>query len=168
MQVEQHARPVIVVGVDGSESSTAALVWAIDEAERRGASVEAVCAWVYAIGAPPYLVGGGSVHDYLVREAEETVNAAVTAARSERPGSTVTITSETMPGPPALALLRRSHDAELLVVGSRGRGGFSSLLLGSVSQQVTMHATCPVVVVRASRPAPLETTDSTAAREPVG
>jgi nucleotide-binding universal stress UspA family protein len=166
MQVEQHARPVIVVGVDGSESSAAALAWAIDEAERRGASVEAVCAWVYAIDSPPYLVGGGSVHDHLVAEAEATVTRVVSAALAARPDTTVAVTCETMPGPPALALLRRSHDAELLVVGSRGRGGFSSLLLGSVSQQVATHATCPVVVVRKGRPAPLDAEGSVP--EPVG
>jgi nucleotide-binding universal stress UspA family protein len=144
-------RPVVVVGVDGSEASAAALRWALDEAERRDAEVEAVCAWEYSVASPPYLVGGGSVHEYVVEDAKRTVHLAVESALAERPGCRVPVREEAVPGPPAMALLRRAGPADLVVVGSRGRGGFRSLLLGSVSHQVVTHAECPVVVVRPTR-----------------
>jgi nucleotide-binding universal stress UspA family protein len=148
--MERQVRPVVVVGVDGSKESAAALDWALDEAERRSASVEAVCAWEYSVASPPYLVSTGSVHEYVVGDAERTVHLAVADALARRPGTSVKVTEHAVPGPPALALLRAAEDAELVVVGSRGRGGFRALLLGSVSQQVVTHAPCPVVVVRST------------------
>ncbi|HSL58065.1 MAG TPA: universal stress protein [Acidimicrobiales bacterium] len=138
----------IVVGVDGSTNSRAALRWALDEAQRRGATVAAVAAWNF----PTYAYTGVAVApptaeiEQAAREGlAEAVREEVTAVAGEHPS--VEITQVVLEGPPAATLIEASRDAELLVVGSRGLGGFRGLLLGSVSHQVSSHAHCPVVVV---------------------
>jgi nucleotide-binding universal stress UspA family protein len=139
--------PLIVVGVDGSPSSVEALEWAIGQAALTHASVEAVTAWHYpsTYGAP--LPDDG---DYG-QLAAETLSKAITAARNTRMSAgeaAVDIAAVVAQGHPAQILLDRSAGASLLVVGSRGHGGFAEALLGSVSQHVVHHAACPVVIIR--------------------
>ncbi|MEO7125018.1 MAG: universal stress protein [Nakamurella sp.] len=138
----------IVVGVDGSPGSLAALRFALAEARLRDAEVQALCAWHYldTFGGPEVLPEG---YD-LRAEAERTVNDAVAAVDpAERAG--VLVTPSTPHGSPAQVLLDAAAGADLLVVGTRGHGGFTGLLLGSVSAQCVHHAPCPVVVIPASR-----------------
>jgi nucleotide-binding universal stress UspA family protein len=144
-------RDVVVVGVDGSEPSAAALRWAFDEAERRHVELEVVCAWEYPEGSAPFLLGGRSFYAAAVAAAHDVLHEMVDELRTQRPDADVEVHLVAVPGPAALGLLRRAEDAELLVVGTRGRGTVRSLLLGSVSQQCCAHATCPVVVVGPSR-----------------
>lgn len=137
----------IVVGVDGSPGSRAALHWAHDEAALRKATLVTVTVWQFpvmtslpAFGAmpPPEDMGGDAEAALLRTLSEEGI-----AASDEVPVTTVVAEGAAAP-----ALLDAAADADLLVVGSRGHGGFTGLLLGSVSQQCVSHAPCPVVVVR--------------------
>lgn len=135
----------IVVGVDGSESSHRALEWAVDEARLRHATVEAVHAWTYSpLGTSPY---HPSVLDpsMMERIAHEVLDEAIAAVDT----SGVTVSKSLVCDGAATALLEEGKGADLLVVGSRGRGGFAGLLLGSVSQQIVHHARCPVVIIPA-------------------
>jgi nucleotide-binding universal stress UspA family protein len=149
----------IVVGVDGSEASAAALRWAFDEAIRSQADLEVVSAWNYPVGSEPFVLGGPMVVESAVAGTTETVHRMVREVRDSRPDADVVVREMPMSGPAAAALLRRAEDADMLVVGSRGRGGFRALLLGSVSQHCVTHAPCPVVVVHPDR-APGETVAS--------
>ncbi len=137
----------IVVGVDGSVGSRAALRWAVAEARLRRAPLEVVSVWQFpvmttlpAFGAmpPPENLGGEAESSLLAVLAEEEVT-----STEEAPVSTIVAE-----GSPAAALIEAASDADLLVVGSRGHGGFTGMLLGSVSQHCVGHARCPVVVVR--------------------
>lgn len=136
----------IVVGVDGSDQAITALEWALDEGRLRGAEVAVVHAF--------YLFPDLSETAVLTEEpdmflrAEELLRKTVEPALATRPG--VHMTTRALQGPPARTLLDAAAGADLLVVGSRGRGGFAGLLLGSVSQQCVHHAPCPVVVVPSS------------------
>jgi len=139
----------IVVGVDGSECARDALVRAAKEAALRGARLQVVCAWeippaVYAGGLAPAI--DQATLDGFRENAEAVVREAV--AEVERVQPSVPCEGEALEGQPAEVLLDQARDASLIVVGTRGRGGFASLLLGSVSQQVVHHAPCPVLVVR--------------------
>ncbi len=136
----------IVVGVDGSVPSKAALAWAVRQAKLTGAVVEAVIAWNYP-GTYGYPAPIGDDANY-----EELAARVVTDAIAEvaGPAGPVEIRSEVVEGNPAAALLAASAGAELLVVGSRGHRGFVEALLGSVSQHCVHHATCPVVIIRDS------------------
>jgi nucleotide-binding universal stress UspA family protein len=142
-----HAR--IVVGVDGSEHARRALQWAVDEARLRGARVEAVHAWHYPyLPTPPYerpRVRGADEIEKAARTKLERVVASVDANGLVAPIEPILVWDSN----PANALLDAAKGADMLVVGSRGRGGFSGLLLGSVSQEVAPHAKCAVVIVRA-------------------
>ncbi|HEV8627019.1 MAG TPA: universal stress protein [Acidimicrobiia bacterium] len=131
----------IVVGVDGSDQSLAALEWAMTEGRVRGAVVEVVHAFM------PDLSEVGLVNDpgTARREAEELLRKMAEPALVAHPG--VQVTTRELEGPSARTLLDAAAGADLLVVGSRGRGGFAGLMLGSVSQQCVHHAPCPVVVV---------------------
>jgi nucleotide-binding universal stress UspA family protein len=136
--------PRIVVGVDGSAESQRALAWALDEARRRRATLQVVHAW--KIPQPdPYLpvVLGPEVFETSART---VLREAVAGIEADPDGPAVE--TELVCDSPAHALLDAAKDADLLVVGSHGRGGFAGMLLGSVSQHVLHHATCPVVVVR--------------------
>lgn len=139
----------IVVGIDGSEPSQLALRWAIEEAVLRGSSVEAMHAWrdLYSGSASPY--GVGFIDPTIYSDAAEAIVAAVVDAVDESV-LTSPIRRLVVHDSAAHALLEAGKGADLIVVGSRGRGGFAGLLLGSVSQQVMHHATCPVVVIPAS------------------
>jgi nucleotide-binding universal stress UspA family protein len=135
----------IVVGTDGSEQSRTAVRWAAAEAGLRGAPLKVLIA--YSWSGPPEAFGGAGVRpDVVARRFEEVAAAAAAEARATEPG--IEITASAVIGDPASALLHSGRTAAMLVVGNRGRGGFASLLLGSVSQRVATHATGPVVVVR--------------------
>lgn len=139
----------IVVGVDGSDQSRNALRWALDEARLRGAEVEAVQVWDYPVLT--YIPGVVSpptfAHDDLEAEARTELDQAVDAVLDDVEGAPG-VERVVIEGSAAEQLLRRAGDADLLVVGHRGRGGFADLMLGSVAHQVSAHATCPVVIVR--------------------
>jgi nucleotide-binding universal stress UspA family protein len=133
----------IVVGVDGSEGSKAALRWAVGQAELTGAKVEAVAAWEYpaTYGWAPMYSDDETLPELTKKQVSETVRDTLGAEAADLIGVTVT------EGQSAHVLLTSSAGADLLVVGRRGRGGFAGLLLGSVSQHCVHHASCPVVVV---------------------
>jgi nucleotide-binding universal stress UspA family protein len=141
---EQERR--IVVGVDGSVSSKAALAWATQQAKLTGAVVEAVIAW-HSPGTYGYPVPAVDYNDY---EKLATEVVADTIAEVAGPGGPAEIRPQVVEGNPAAALLAASAGADLLVVGSRGHGGLVEALLGSVSQHCVHHATCPVVIIRDS------------------
>jgi nucleotide-binding universal stress UspA family protein len=134
----------IVVGVDGSECSHDALRWAVEEASRRQAALEAVFALTFPYVVP---VAGHLADDAKwLERADKKLDGLL---RTELGGrSDVEVTRRVEEGPAARALLDAAKGADMLVVGSRGRGGFAGLVLGSVSQQCVQHAGCPVVVVR--------------------
>lgn len=138
----------IVVGVDGSDSSKAALAWAVRQAAVTGAAVDALIAWQ----VPGPFVYGYAVtvaRPELEKEAAKILDEAIAEAAALAPG--VKIRPVVVQDNPAQALLDAAKDAELLVVGSRGHGGFAEALLGSVGQHCAHHATCPVVIIRGAR-----------------
>lgn len=136
----------IVVGVDGSSGSHRALAWAVEEARIRGAAVEAVHVWTtpYVAGFPYTTLVLDPAQ--LEQHAHELLAAAI--AGVDTAGLAVPVQPVVAAGGPAEAILAHAKGADLVVVGTRGRGGFTGLLLGSVSQQVVHHATCPVVIVQ--------------------
>jgi nucleotide-binding universal stress UspA family protein len=143
-----EAMRTIVVGVDGSPESLLALEWAYTEALASGAELNVVHAWIC-----PYTLSDRSVRE--VRKPMEFAAAKVLQSSLESLGSRLTdgsvvIHSTLCEQTPAEALLKESEVAEILVVGSRGRGGLRSLVLGSVSRAVLHRAGCPVAVVRAA------------------
>ena len=134
----------IVVGFDGSDHSARALDLAIEEARLRQATLEVVYAYVVPVywTAPQYPVELPQVEDDIIREAEALVDKAAADVPSG-----VEVKRVIARGPAAHVLLEAAEGADLLIVGSRGRGGFRGLLLGSTSHQLVTHAPCPVVVV---------------------
>lgn len=139
----------ILVGYDGSADATVALNWALDEADRSGRPVRLayVFEWLTAVGwVGPGVAPGIWPDDTARREVEELVRSAAAKAAADRPGRTVH--GEVFDGPPAMVLQERSAEAGMLVLGSRGHGGFAGLLAGSTAVSVAAHAHCPVVVVR--------------------
>jgi len=147
----------IVVGVDGSPASQAALRWAAEEARLRGARLVVVHAWTYVppapIGQPGMIpMPAGDLAGQLEAErnaAEAELEAAIGEAFPGQPQ--VEVETRLVEGDPAEALGSEAEGADLIVVGSRGRTGLASALLGSVSRHVVHHAGCPVVVVKAAR-----------------
>lgn len=143
----------IVVGVDGSNAAESALRWALDEAHLRGATVEAVHVWRY----PVYTYASGVLrapvfaHDSLHEEARAVLDDAVDAGLAGEHHASV-VERVLLEGGAVEQLVQRAEHADLLVVGHRGSGGFAGLLLGSVAQQCSAHATCPVVIVRDAGP----------------
>lgn len=136
----------VVVGVDGSEGSRRALRWAAAEANVRKDALELVHVWerpqAYApLGLGAYPIDPEPIHD----TARDLLGDLVAEAKELAPD--VEVRGELVEAAPAHGLLEAARTADLLVVGSRGLGGFTSLLLGSVSQQVVHHAPCPVVIV---------------------
>jgi nucleotide-binding universal stress UspA family protein len=145
-------RPVLV-GYDGSPGAEAALAWALDEAARTGAPVELA----YALAWPPVVpapVTSADVWpmDDTRRAISAMLQTAVAQAAESHPG--VAVAWLVLDGPAAPVLQDRSHGAALLVLGSRGHGGFAGLLLGSTAVAVSAHAHCPTVVVRGVEPGP--------------
>jgi nucleotide-binding universal stress UspA family protein len=141
--------PRIVVAVDGSPSSRTALGWAARQAELTGAILEAVIVWQYPASSGTYGWAPVSMQDQGTdygELAEKTLTDAINAVVD--PASDITVRPTVAQGNPAQVLLDAAKDADLLVVGSRGHGGFTGALLGSVSQHCVHHAHCPVVVIR--------------------
>jgi nucleotide-binding universal stress UspA family protein len=141
----EHAR--IVVGADGSPGAAAALEWAFAEARRRGSAVHAVSAyherWSLSAGVVASPGAALELTDALAENARRILD----DVRGAAPEG-VRVTVESVASAPGPALVAAAADGDLLVVGSRGRGGFASLLLGSVSQYCAAHAGGAVVVVR--------------------
>jgi nucleotide-binding universal stress UspA family protein len=139
---------LIVVGVDGSDGGASALEFAAGEAAFRGALLRIVSAWdvppvAYSVEFTPPLDAG--TLDAFRARAQQFADDALAEVKQRHPsleGEALAVQ-----GQPADVLIAQRADATLIVVGRRGLGGFRSLLLGSVSQQVVQHATCPVVVV---------------------
>lgn len=134
----------IVVGIDGSETAHRALAWAVAEARLRQAQLDVVHAWQV-----PGVVGGQYALPYDPQPFEEAARSTLADAIKGRDVSG--LPGEVRPvlvcAGAAAAILQASEGADLVVVGSRGLGGFKELLLGSVSHQVAHHARCPVVIV---------------------
>ena len=138
---------VIVVGVDGSDSSRDALSWALDQAALTGAGLRAVSSWRwpnYLTRLPP----GADLAEETSRVLDEVVDGVL--AQNPQAAATVSVTKHVVEGPAGPALLTQSDGATLLVVGARGRAAFPGMLLGSVAEYCVRQGTCPVVVVRAS------------------
>lgn len=141
----------IVVGVDGSEGSVKALRFAIEEARIHDGEVKAVDVW----HVPPIVYEAGWAATPIDLEAYSTeARAALDRCLEEAggAGSDVTVTLVVRQGQPAKVLCEEAHDADLLFVGTRGRGGIRGALLGSVSQACAHHAPCPIVVVPPDAP----------------
>jgi nucleotide-binding universal stress UspA family protein len=139
----ETAAAVIVVGVDGSDSSAEAVRWAARQATLTGASLRAVASWRW----PNYVTRVPPGVD-LDAETTETLHEVVTAALADYPE--LAVTEHVIEGPAGPALLTQASDATLLVVGARGRAAFPGMLLGSVAEYCVRNGPCPVVVVRAS------------------
>jgi nucleotide-binding universal stress UspA family protein len=141
----------IVVGADGSPSSRAALRWAVRQAELTGATVQAVIAWQYPVAtggyawAPVAVLDGADLQEAAEKALADEIGEVVGGSSS----SDVRVRPAAIEGNPSQVLIEASAGADLLVVGSRGHGGFAGALLGSVSQHCVHHADCPVVIVRA-------------------
>ena len=142
----------IVVGLDGSDCSRTALEFALDEAVLRGAGLRVVAAapeadyWATSYGLSQSLL------EELAADLEKTTRAMVDAVVRERGGAAadVPVQVRAVPGTPGQVLVDQSRDADMLVVGHRGRGGLRSAVLGSVGLQCVLHATVPVTVVRSA------------------
>ncbi|OZC41521.1 universal stress protein UspA [Rhodococcus sp. WWJCD1] len=141
MTNNSSAKGRIVVGVDGSPCSILALQRARPIADALGWGIDAVAAWQY----PSYLGAGIAGELRPDDDARKFLDDAIEAAfGSEEPADIKKVVTH---GYPSQILIEASAEAEMLVVGSRGHGGFTGLLLGSVSAQCTEHAHCPVLVV---------------------
>jgi nucleotide-binding universal stress UspA family protein len=143
-----------VAGTDGSEESLRAVGWAAREAALRGAPLRIVAA---AVLLPRMLSRAGAsqydtVTDVLVKARDSALAAA--AERAAQAAHGVLIDTDQLSGPPAEAIVASGSGALMLVVGSRGIGAFTALLLGSASRYAASHASCPVVVVRDEAPSP--------------
>jgi nucleotide-binding universal stress UspA family protein len=147
--------PGIIVGVDGSEHSLSALDWALSEADLRKTpltviTVSPIVSGIYGPGYAPadYYPVEEESRAQAEKATQDLVNQAV-----ERRGAppSVPVSVRARSGTAADELVNASVDADLLVVGARGAGGFARLVMGSVSTQVTHHAVCPVVVVPGNR-----------------
>jgi len=140
--------PGIVVGVDGSPSSRAALHWAVRQAKFTGGTVDAIIAWQIPLmlqnysWAPIYLEEA----DDFAEDARKRIDAVI--SEEIEPADSGLVRSRVVHGHPAQVLLDAAADADLLVVGSRGYGSFAEALLGSVSQHCVHHARCPVLIMR--------------------
>lgn len=150
-------RQRVVVGVDGSACSEAALAWALRQAVLLGADLEAVACWQTPVsissGAGYGIYVDPSSYD-LTGPTAEALEKTVAAASGEVAGAeTVAVRTRVVHDYPVKALLEAAEGADLLVVGSRGHSELSSVLLGSVGLHCVTHAPCPVVVVRHPKPA---------------
>lgn len=136
----------IVVGIDGSPGSYAALRWAAKMAQALDASITAVTAWEFPVFITA--AGGGLLPGTWDPEADANtiVNDAIGAVFAGAPAYVRAVVDQ---GHPADVLLRASDTALMLVVGGRGHGGFAGALLGSVTTAVAHHAKCPVLIVPA-------------------
>ncbi len=139
--------PRIVVGLDGSPSSAAALDWAVGQAALTGSVVEAITTWEWPTNygwAFPFPSGYDPAED-----ARRMAEAMLEKVAADHPEVTIDLTVEE--GHPAPVLVNASKGASLLVVGSRGHGEFAGMLIGSVSEHCVTNAHCPVLVLRDGR-----------------
>jgi nucleotide-binding universal stress UspA family protein len=141
---------VIIAGVDRSAGAEEALRFAFEEAQLRGATLRAVHAWQFGYIGAPSLEGAVPVLGAELEEHRSAAGAVLDEMIREAipDAGDVEIERRVVEGAAAAVLVEESRGADLLVVGSRGHGGFAQLLLGSVSQQCAHHAECPVVIVR--------------------
>jgi nucleotide-binding universal stress UspA family protein len=142
----------IIVGVDGSHDSQLALEWAMQEAAARHDQLTVLTVHQVAasgwIVAPIFVPVDEPTLEHARQAAEEAVAKAAAGLGESQPAL---VTVRAVTGFPAQELIETSRDADLLVVGSRGLGGFARLMLGSISDQVARHAHCPVVIVPGQR-----------------
>lgn len=138
----------IVVGIDGSDSASLAVRWAAREAQLRDAALLLISAW--SIPVDGFGFAGVAFSDDIFKSFRATAEGSLADAADQARAISkrIDVTTKAVEGQAAAVLLDAARDAELLVVGCRGLGGFRGLLLGSVSQQCVDHAPCPVVVVR--------------------
>ena len=143
-QEESPSRGIrrVVVGIDGSRGSEHALRWALREGRVRSASVEGVFSWQYP---PSHAIGADSAAK-LESWAREVTQSASSIAEGCEP--TVSFTASARFDATVIGLLDASEDADLLIVGARGHGGYLDSLLGSIARQCALYATCSVVIVR--------------------
>jgi nucleotide-binding universal stress UspA family protein len=148
MSGEGSGQELVVVGVDGSAESIAALRWAARYAAASGARVRAVMAWHYpgAVGGPPIEKAPAAVHAQTDAQMHETLDTAI--AKAYEGQDSAGVEKDTAYGHPAQVLIEASKEADLLVVGRHGHGAFTGMLLGSVSIHCVTGAYCPVVVIR--------------------
>jgi len=138
----------IVVGVDCSEGSKAALTWAMNQAHLTTATVEAITVleppnmYGYSYGLAPVPFEGDSIATIMAKTLDDLI--AEVSAQVKQP---VTVTPRVIEGHPTQVLIEAATGAQLLVVGSRGHSAFAGILLGSVSQHCVQHAPCPVAVI---------------------
>ena len=150
MNAVRLGRPV-VVGVDGSEASLAAVDWAVGEAVARQSLLRVVHAFIWPLfphvplGPSPYGPPDGGLRAVAERVVDESVKRATNGA----PG--LSVVGELIAGAPEPVMLTEANNAQLVVVASRGLGGFTGLLVGSVSSHLAAHAACPVVVIPPAR-----------------
>ncbi|MDQ1751857.1 MAG: hypothetical protein QOE71_2913 [Pseudonocardiales bacterium] len=134
-------QPIIVVGVDGSESSRNAVKWAAQQARSTGAALRAVSSWRW----PNYLTRIPPGVD-LARDTAHTLREVLDDVMADYPD--IPVTERVIDGPAGPALLSQANNAALLVVGARGRAAFPGMLIGSVAEYCVRNGPCPVVVVR--------------------
>jgi nucleotide-binding universal stress UspA family protein len=139
---------LVVVGYDGSQGAEAALLVAVEEARRRNATLRVVAAWhvpAPLVGATVTLTDADRLGEDIRTALTRMVDHAVAAVRAE--DADIDVEAVVVEGQAVSVLTGEAAGAELLVVGSRGLGGFRELLLGSVSHQCAQHAPCPVLIV---------------------
>jgi nucleotide-binding universal stress UspA family protein len=147
VEAEESRGRRVVVGIDYSTGARAALLFGLHDAARRDLPVEGVVAYQTLDPWMDLYVLGRDEPDRARTVAVEHAQAFVAGVLPDGPQPPPPLSLRVVSGSAADALVRASHEAELLVVGSRGHGGFSSMLLGSVSMQCVLHAVCPVTVV---------------------
>ena len=156
-EITKYARPAggVVVGDDGSECAEQAVVYGFEEARRRGTTLHVVRAWSIVGTArpadvPPGIAASLAEYETAVHE-EENERIRVLLDLEDGASGDVPVEIHCVHSPAAQALIVASETTDVLVVGSRGRGGFRSLVLGSVAEQCIRHAAGPVIVVRGKR-----------------
>jgi nucleotide-binding universal stress UspA family protein len=141
MTTTETPRPLIIVGVDGSPESLKAVAWGAAHAKLTGGTLELLTTWAYPRSYGLSLVVTGADLETNAREVLEKVTTDIDLPADRLHTTIVNAAAPT-------ELVRRSKDADVIVVGHRGHGGFAELLLGSVSAYLVHHAECPVLVVR--------------------
>ncbi len=147
----RHAHRRIVVGIDGSPESRAALEWAVREAQCTGGEVDAVLAYDSGLA---WIDVGSEYQDAIVKHSAERAGEELHCTLEEMAPDgrwPVSVHPFVVAGRPAEVLVELAREADLLVVGSRGRGAFAGLLLGSVTQRCAERSMCPVVIVPGPR-----------------
>jgi nucleotide-binding universal stress UspA family protein len=148
MTIESTGQQLVVVGVDGSAESAAAVDWVRHYATATGARVRAILAWHYpgAVGGPPIEVAPEAIHSQTEQQMRETLDGVITQVYGgAAPAGVEAVLGY---GHPAQVLIEASKEAGLLVVGRRGHRAFAGMMVGSVSLHCVTGAFCPVVVVR--------------------